>query len=549
MARATGSALNFSGVALADILANGVAIIVIMIVVTLMVRHEKEQEKLEQAEDIAVLLSREIASSLVMNSLPTSAPAVLHDYVNSPLDRNPTHARMPIIELHDDFIRDYYSGRIYRRNELLKYDNAFDTYIKELSDEQLSAMRIDVYSIAQFYIVMSILKGYGHRPRHWHFLEELPEHLTHLTAPGATREDVFQSKKTYDDSEWKQSLSKHLSGRKNADRSLPEDVTISPLNNSDQLLGHHLPFTQDGLFSQRWQDYIGLPPVRKEIEPGEGWSDFYSYNPGNPTRRKQKIFRTALQPLNQIILSLQGQQNLDNFILARAYFAFMADLQEKTDRGLPADLHTFNFIRHILGQIPNLPRQLSEEDRAFFSDLAYWLSSPLYTDDQTVVIELENNAAVSGQVLKLPVNVPVQKAVWLRDRWQEELTPLPPTLRVDIGINIHPELHQSVNVPVAQDSLLLMPKTAPDPTYRWRIVTMINPEVNDFVTGFVYAALNEQGELLLPVDENAIGINHRRLTPVLPRNVFLSATWQLVAYSFLALLILLTAIHQYRKSA
>ena len=75
----------FAGVALADILANSVAIVIIMIVVTLMARYEEEQDKLEQAEDVAVLLSRELASSFVMNALPTSPPAQLHDYVTSPL--------------------------------------------------------------------------------------------------------------------------------------------------------------------------------------------------------------------------------------------------------------------------------------------------------------------------------------------------------------------------------------------------------------------------------------------------------------------------------
>ena len=111
----------FAGVALADILANSAAIVIIMIVVTLMASHEQEQDKLEQAEDVAVLLSRELATSFVMNALPTSPPARLHDYVTWGPDRNPQHALMPILELHDGFVRDYYTGKVFRREELLRH--------------------------------------------------------------------------------------------------------------------------------------------------------------------------------------------------------------------------------------------------------------------------------------------------------------------------------------------------------------------------------------------------------------------------------------------
>ena len=80
---------GFAGVALADILANSVAIVIMMIVVTIFIKHEADQKKLEQVEDVSVLLSREIATSVVMNALPTSPPARLHDYNTSPLDRKP----------------------------------------------------------------------------------------------------------------------------------------------------------------------------------------------------------------------------------------------------------------------------------------------------------------------------------------------------------------------------------------------------------------------------------------------------------------------------
>ena len=38
------------------------------------------------------------------------------------------------------------------------------------------------------------------------------------------------------------------------------------------------------------------------------------------------------------------------------------------------------------------------------------------------------------------------------------------------------------------------------------MVTVVNARIDDFVTGFVYAGLDDSGRLLLPVDENAVEI-------------------------------------------
>ena len=105
-----------------------------------------------------------------MNALPTSPPARLHDYENSPLDRNPSHRIMPIIEIHANHIRNYHTGKTYSRDELLLHNNAFDKYLKKLNNIQRSYLRMDIYDIRLFYIVMSILKDYDARPKHWHFI-------------------------------------------------------------------------------------------------------------------------------------------------------------------------------------------------------------------------------------------------------------------------------------------------------------------------------------------------------------------------------------------
>ena len=165
---------SFAGVMLADILANSVALLIILIIITVAIKHEAEQERLEQVEDVGVLLSREIARSVVVNALPTSAPAMLHDYENSPIDRHKHPSVLPIIELHNGYLREYYSGAVFTRNELLFQNNRFDRYLRSLGPALLARLRVDIYSIDLFYIMMSILKSHNHSPRHWHFLGYQP---------------------------------------------------------------------------------------------------------------------------------------------------------------------------------------------------------------------------------------------------------------------------------------------------------------------------------------------------------------------------------------
>ena len=78
---------DFAGVALVDILANGVAMLIIVIVVTIAARMEREERYAEQADEVATVMSHKFSTSLVLNSLAASPPARLHDYETSPLDR------------------------------------------------------------------------------------------------------------------------------------------------------------------------------------------------------------------------------------------------------------------------------------------------------------------------------------------------------------------------------------------------------------------------------------------------------------------------------
>ena len=161
---------DFAGVALVDILANGVAMLIIVIVVTIAARMEREERYAEQAEEVATVMSHKFATSLVLNSLAASPPARLHDYETSPLDQVLDPELLPILELHRGFVREFYSGTIWTRRDLLQEHGGLGAWLAGFSEERKGRLRVDVYDIPQFYLAMSILREHGIRVFHWHFI-------------------------------------------------------------------------------------------------------------------------------------------------------------------------------------------------------------------------------------------------------------------------------------------------------------------------------------------------------------------------------------------
>ena len=527
MARPTHSLFPpFAGVALADILANSAAIVIIMIVVTLMASHEQEQEKLEQAEDVAVLLSRELATSFVMNALPTSPPARLHDYVTWGPDRNPQHALMPILELHDGFVRDYYTGTMFPREELLRHDNALDAYLGTMREEQLAAVRIDVYSIREFYITMSILKAHGTAPRHWHFLS---------AAPG----DAQSGAGTF------------LAGRLRRDRSapgllegatgagtnpssstLPEDVALAGTVDSDE----RYPVDDLGLAGRVGgapaSEYLELPrsgATRAPVPAGDTNgrpADGTGVESGTGTTR----FRVARAPGPERTSEL----TFDLATALRGLFAFMKSAQADADADRPSPLPDFDFERDILGRADE-PLSVAEE--RLIGGLADELSAPVEDPLGTMTVVSRLDPQLRGQAMAVPFNRPLYLAVWLRGPAQpprkgEEQT------SVTVRLGLHPAIYEGLRVPLGQDGVILMPLTeaVADATPRWRVVTLVNARVDDFVTGFLYAGLDDSGRLLLPVDENAVEIGGMSAEAQYPVVKFRGEFLQTLFYGLVAVL-------------
>lgn len=185
---------DFAGVALVDILANGVAMLIIVIVLSIAARVEREERYVEQVEEVSTVMSRRFSTSLVLNRLAASLPAQLHDYENSPLDQVFDPALLPILELHSDYVREFYTGYIWTRPALLRDPNTMDDWLEAMSPLTRQRLRVDVYDIGQFYLVISILRDHGVRPAHWHFLPGRLE-LAHAgrCPPGVSAGDCLEA--------------------------------------------------------------------------------------------------------------------------------------------------------------------------------------------------------------------------------------------------------------------------------------------------------------------------------------------------------------------
>ena len=541
----------FAGVALADILANSVAIVIIMIVVTLMARYEAEQDKLEQAEDVAVLLSRELASSFVMNALPSSPPAQLHDYVTSPLDRNPQHAVMPIVELHADYLRDYYTGRTYPRDELLRHDNAFDAYLQSLTPAQLLATRIDVYAIDQFYIAMSIFKAHGHRPRHWHFLTPVGGVGRGDQADGIARAEGYGVALGRESREGEPGTGPAETGAAfGAGTALPEDVSLARAGGFDANYPADA-FAARGGAGATSQEFFDLPGGASD----DGGDDARR-SPASATAQTgtsaaggSRSFRAArpAAPAAETLLNA----DIDSMDLLRALFAYMAEVQEEADAGLPSRLPRYDFQRDVLDRIRDLPEPTAAELPRLRS-LAFLLDEPRggATADAGLTIRPAITPAADGQALALFADEPLDFAVLRRDADQPERAWPDERANVTMRFGTHAEIHEGLRVAMPRNGLLLAPRSdGHSESARWRVLTLVNPERSDFVTGFAYAGLDATGRLILTVDENAVEIGGLRIETVRPTIAFRSETRQVLLYGLIALLFALGLVGRYWKTA
>lgn len=533
---------DFVSVTLADILANGAAIIILMIVITVMIKREEEMQQQEKTEEIAVLLSRDLASSVVMNALPTSPPAMLHDYEASYEDRHPRHAAMPILELHDNYVRNYYTGTQFSRREMLRQNNTLDGYLRSLTRLQAARIRIDIYHIRQFYVFLSVLKDYGIDPRHWHFVgytkgrgsemradeylaERQPPQLPGVQQGGEEEQDAFAGPGSPMD----------LPGDVNLDQRPTEPYPYDDLT-FDGGLDEALPQPRQGQPGQ------GRPGERDGRRAEESRQQAQG-EPGSDQSQDRR-FRSAA-PQNQV--GQPGQPGPTTelpelSVLLQALFRYMEQAQQEADDGGASSVAQFDLLQDIIqsGLLQEVMQQQPDAGTGrFFRQLAEAINQ-IPPQPDALIHTGQQSAEVSGQVLAVPLNRSIQSATLLSDVHQHLRTDLPGEIRLDLRFNRYPSIYQGIEVPLQRDSFLLMPTEQQRPEeFRWRVVTAVNAARDDFVVAFVYAAIGEDGQLLLASEENALSISGYRVSTSYPAIELRSEKWLLLLYGIVAALLLL----------
>ncbi len=573
---------GFAGVALADILANGVAILIMLIVITIMIKHQQEEKRLEQVEDVSVLLSRDLATSVVMNALPTSPPARLHNYKKSPLDRNPTHAQMPVIELHTDFIRNYYTGETISRDELLRHDNALDRYVKKLNRTQLTRMRVDIYDIRLFYITMSIFKDYSHRPNHWHFIG-YPEGGDSESDGGwgdGKGEKLFSEKEPPvrkpgegrgNDVGGSEGARETDDARSGISRGIPQNTTLDERPGGlDNYPYDDLAFQSGGPEKQEAPKDLPGSISEPANEREQTSDDFFntlaqmmaqglSNQSGQPQTRLSR-FRSA-RAVKGAQEGMPGEDDGDpqhpllkisNLrLMLPALFEFMRRIQAEADAGGASRLAEYDFRRDILPLLQQIPQS---SGNARISKLLDELGAALSVEppdtDAPLSVTQKTDRAMYANALAVPVNRRMNAAVLVGNEAQDQRDDLPGEVVPTLHFGLYPAIYRGLRAPLKKDALVLIPPDQNAPhAFRWRVVTVVSPAADDFMTAFVYAALDDDGQLLLASEENALNISDYRVMTNYPTLPFRNERWLLLLYGIPALLIALGVLHRSKKAA
>ena len=569
--RLSAHAHNGAGVALVDILANGLAMLIIVIVLSIASRAEREERTTAQVEEVETMMSRRFSTSLVLNSLAASPPARLHDYSVSPLDQEHDPHQLPIIELHRDFVREFYTGAIWRRAELLREPNAMDAWLDGFDEERKKRLRTDVYDVAQFYLTMSILRDHGVVSRHWHFLYGggLGIAQAGRCPPGVAAEDCQSG--GVDGVATLPSLTPgDGSGAGGDGETWPPREFSGEGGEGDgsgkspnaQFPGGAALGAGGGVGSAGGgRAYAGSFP---NARPGQGESRGLLGADGSGQFGAQTRFRlSSPESLRQGPAGDWGQSAPTPEQVLAVLLDFLGKLQGTLDAGASPSAQLENFeqlIRHALGA----PPVLEGAARALLDDLIKELARPAEppantTADQSISAllgELKDWAGSAGNARfrKRPLDViPVEFAaradtalmvetnrrlhrVAVGRSAQAGEAQLPNAARPVLRMNAHPDIWRGLSLPLERNGILLMPPAQQHrEQVRWRALAYIAPEFDDFIIGFAYAAVDADGRLVVPAEDNHVRLDGRPLRNPYYEARFGARSWLVALYAGLVL--------------
>jgi len=567
---------DFAGVALVDILANGLAMLIIVIVLSIASRAEHEERTSAQVEDVETMMSRRFSTSLVLNSLAASPPAQLHDYDNSPLDQIRDPHLLPIIELHRNFVREFYTGAVWSREELLREPNAMDAFLASFDEDRKARLRTDIYDVAQYYLAMSILRDHGISVRHWHFL---PGGLNVAQAgrcpPGVAAKDCVTDAIDREQSALPalatgpgDSADSANSGGANGENGEnganggeswpPNGFAGTDGGGAGPLPG---PFpggaaldsvgagppgagppgaggTGGGADGQQNAIAGSFPNARPGLGGGlrgRGENAGGSGQPGNPMR-----FRlSSPDSLREDQTEGPAGQALDptpEQILA-VLLNYLGQLQATLDAGASPSRLLENFDRYIRQALASPPavkgplRTLID-----FLMLELWVLDDIVEIPGLQVTPLDLEARANTALIVAP-NQRLRRVTVGRAGGGDNGAPqLPDTTYPVLRMNAHPDVWRGLTVPLERNAILLVPPDQQRPgQLRWRALAYIAPEFDDFIVGFAYASIDADGQLVIQAEDNRVRLDDRPLHTPYQEALFGARTWLVALYAVLVL--------------
>lgn len=559
MAAAKGSSRSipvFAGIALVDILANGVAVLIIIIVISIASRLEQEQRYAEQEEEVSAVMTRQFSTSLVLNRLAASPAARLHDYDNSPLDQVLDPLVLPIIEMHRDYVREFYTGTIWTRDELLQDNNTMDAWLAGFGPEQKVRLRIDLYDVKQFYLTVSILRDHGINPGHWHFLPGvIPLAQARRCPPGVSAADCLNL----------------------VEQDAPLKLPDLPLVQMGQRGGlgeaNWPPPTQAGVGSGGAgspEDELGPLPSGTTLgrgfsgegefrgmgEPGSdasGWgssdSSFPNSQSGGQGMRGSGSGSGQMQGGIRLRLALPesqapGQQTMFGFtpnsVNDRAYLLgaimyFIDQAQKVLDKGgSPVPLLS-SLVANLMEWI-EAPPPLTDEQLALvhFLALDYELMGGNKANrlEQLRVHPVSVPEGVHSRLVLRPNRLLQDVKVGRGAPAEAENGEFPAKALPTLNLNAFPSIWRGLKVNLERGATVMMPPEQRHPQeVRWRAVAYVSPQVDDYIIGFVHASVSPSGALEIHADDNRVRLGGQNLITAYRESLLGSKGWLVILYA------------------
>ncbi len=559
--------LDFSfkhgGVALADILANSVAVIIILIIISLSVQQKQAQDELEKNADITSLLTRQLSSSVVFNDLPSSHPARLHDYNSCAIthDCNPIEA--PVIELHKGYMRIFNINANIYRNELLLENNAFDRYINTLNNTDKQKIRIDIHSVSEYYIVLAILKEHNIRPRHWHYLGE---HLPPLKNNALSLEKTFGDKQT-DDKLSDAEMQYNNTGVLNNKQGQTETTQISQILpytsladarmmqelNYDSLL----PPTQqaNGLNQDDIQNLINsdIPSIQKYLSLYYNQAiyteeDYKRAIQGGGRTLTERAMKLHIPNVDTQNLNKNGQGNEQIKLKAQDYnlvvLSYLFKLLELAEAQKTLNIPD----AHIL--LRGFASKQIQLDKLSYYGLVKLIAKALDKQKNptyTPLSSIEHSPNISSNKLLVKTNKPMPEISLKTHQFTPWISSIIKSKEVkpSLLMRLYPSLFKGEVLDIPRGYTVLMhPEQWLNPELKWRPIAILDAKLENISLGFVYSSLDGNK---LAIDS---GANQVRLNKIPIANPLISSqdsSQNLTPLIWLiALIMLLVLLFRYR---